>query len=369
MRASPARGGRRRRRGSTPGPAPTLARTRHSSPATSWRSLADTADVARWRCATRVATARPEIGRWAWAEIDLEALDHNVRTICAQRSAPAELWAVVKADGYGHGAVAVAAQAPRCRGRRAVRRARPGRSRAPRGRHRCTDPRAQRAAAGPVRRRCSPHGLTPTVYTDGVRRRARRGGRARRGDAPCDVHVKVDTGMQRVGADPADAAALLAHVRRARADAASWPACTPTSPAPTSPHRPVDCRAAGHVRRRARRARTSAASTAAACTPPTRRRRSPIPRAAFDHGARRHRDVRHLAGPRRRPPRRRPATGDEPEGAVSHVKRVAAGSARLVRMAAPLRPRHHRRHRPDRVRRRRAATARHARPTRPAPTC
>jgi dihydropteroate synthase len=45
--------------------------------------------------------------RWAWAEIDLDAIAHNVR-ILRQRVAPAAVWAVVKADGYGHGAVDVA---------------------------------------------------------------------------------------------------------------------------------------------------------------------------------------------------------------------------------------------------------------------
>jgi alanine racemase len=44
-------------------------------------------------------------GRPTWAEIDLDALAHNVRLLAA-RAAPARLWAVVKANAYGHGAVA-----------------------------------------------------------------------------------------------------------------------------------------------------------------------------------------------------------------------------------------------------------------------
>jgi alanine racemase len=44
-------------------------------------------------------------GRPCWAEIDLDALAHNVR-ILAARAAPARLMAVVKANAYGHGAVA-----------------------------------------------------------------------------------------------------------------------------------------------------------------------------------------------------------------------------------------------------------------------
>jgi alanine racemase len=42
--------------------------------------------------------------RWAWAQIDLGALRHNVATLVAHL-APQQLWAVVKADAYGHGAV------------------------------------------------------------------------------------------------------------------------------------------------------------------------------------------------------------------------------------------------------------------------
>jgi alanine racemase len=44
-------------------------------------------------------------GRPAWAEIDLDALASNVRLLAA-RAAPARVWAVVKANAYGHGAVA-----------------------------------------------------------------------------------------------------------------------------------------------------------------------------------------------------------------------------------------------------------------------
>lgn len=44
-------------------------------------------------------------GRPVWAEIELDALTHNVRALVA-RAAPARLLAVVKANAYGHGAVA-----------------------------------------------------------------------------------------------------------------------------------------------------------------------------------------------------------------------------------------------------------------------
>jgi len=53
-------------------------------------------------------TPRPWPGlRPAWVEVDLDAIADNVRTLVAE-VAPARLMAVVKADGYGHGAVPVA---------------------------------------------------------------------------------------------------------------------------------------------------------------------------------------------------------------------------------------------------------------------
>jgi len=46
--------------------------------------------------------------RWAWAEIDLSAIEHNVRALSALTPSTTRFMAVVKADGYGHGAVPVA---------------------------------------------------------------------------------------------------------------------------------------------------------------------------------------------------------------------------------------------------------------------
>ncbi|MEK7292467.1 MAG: alanine racemase, partial [Actinomycetota bacterium] len=45
--------------------------------------------------------------RWAWVEIDLSALQRNVRTLCSHVY-PRQLWAVVKANAYGHGSHQVA---------------------------------------------------------------------------------------------------------------------------------------------------------------------------------------------------------------------------------------------------------------------
>jgi alanine racemase len=50
--------------------------------------------------------------RYAWAEIDLKNLDHNIKLIkSVDTDKDAEIMAVVKADAYGHGAVEVSKQA------------------------------------------------------------------------------------------------------------------------------------------------------------------------------------------------------------------------------------------------------------------
>jgi alanine racemase len=46
--------------------------------------------------------------RWAWAEVDLGAIAHNISALKALTAPGTLFMAVVKADGYGHGAVEVA---------------------------------------------------------------------------------------------------------------------------------------------------------------------------------------------------------------------------------------------------------------------
>ncbi len=151
------------------------------------------------------------VGRWAWAEIDLGALDHNVRTI-ADTVAPAQLWAVVKADGYGHGAPTVASQALRSGAAGlCVALAQEGFELREAGIRApilvlSEQPRDQIADMVAAE-------LTATVYTESYAEALAAAHLARRATSPCDVHLKVDTGMQRVGADPARAVELAARVR------------------------------------------------------------------------------------------------------------------------------------------------------------
>ena len=144
--------------------------------------------------------------RSVWSEIDLDALRANVRALCAH-AAPAELLAVVKANGYGHGAVPVA------RAALDAGAAWLGVARVEEG--------VQLRDAGidaPVMILSEPspaavadvvaHDITPVVYTeagiDALAKGVVEAGRSR----PFAVHLKVDTGMHRVGCAPADAVAL-----------------------------------------------------------------------------------------------------------------------------------------------------------------
>jgi alanine racemase len=55
-----------------------------------------------------MAGACPSGGRPTWVEVDLEAIRSNVRRFRAQLAPETALMAIVKADGYGHGATPVA---------------------------------------------------------------------------------------------------------------------------------------------------------------------------------------------------------------------------------------------------------------------
>lgn len=149
-----------------------------------------------------------EAGRWARATIDPDAIEHNVRLL-RRRCDPAEIWAVVKADGYGHGAVLAASAALRAGATglcvalvsEGVQLRRAG----------ITAPvlvlsEQPTDQIGAVLR----HRLTPSVYTpDHV------AALAARAAGPVAVHVNVDSGMQRVGVRPAGLSPLIDALRAA----------------------------------------------------------------------------------------------------------------------------------------------------------
>ena len=143
--------------------------------------------------------------RPTFVEIDLDAVAHNVRLL---RPAGAELMAVVKADGYGHGDAEVAVAAL---GAGASRLGVALVEEGLRLRERGIDAPILVLAEFPPgsEKEALERGLTPTVYTDeglaGVAEAARALGR------PVGVHLKVDTGMHRVGLWPPEGAPAFAR--------------------------------------------------------------------------------------------------------------------------------------------------------------
>ena len=150
--------------------------------------------------------------RPAWAEVDLAAIRHNAGVL-AEVSAPAQLCAVVKAGGYGHGAVPVARAALEGGAAwLAVALVEEG---------------LELRAAGidaPILLLSQPTptampevvgaSLTPTVYTPSGLQALAEAVRGVAWTGAFSVHVKVDTGMHRVGAGPGDAVALAVAVDR-----------------------------------------------------------------------------------------------------------------------------------------------------------
>lgn len=140
--------------------------------------------------------------RPSWIEIDLDAIEHNAAEIAAWIQ-PASLCAVVKADAYGHGDIPVAEAAIRGGAEYlAVALVEEG-------------VRLREADIDiPILVLSEPtlaevdlivtHGLTPTAYRSSfVGRLAEAAEEAT--TVPYPVHLKLDTGMHRVGAPPVEA--------------------------------------------------------------------------------------------------------------------------------------------------------------------
>ena len=155
----------------------------------------------------------PEAGRATWLEIDLAALAHNLKVVRAHLSG-ARVMAVVKADAYGHGAVEVARRLQR-EGAEwlgvalveegiEVRRAGVDRPILVLG-----------GFAPPQAEALLDHRLTPALFRlDQVA--VLDDAAARRG-AVADAHVKIDTGMGRLGVPAAEAGSFGERLKAAKA--------------------------------------------------------------------------------------------------------------------------------------------------------
>ncbi|HET6497968.1 MAG TPA: alanine racemase [Coriobacteriia bacterium] len=140
--------------------------------------------------------------RWAWIDVDLEAVAHNVRVLKARTAPGTRFMAVVKADGYGHGTEPVARAAIEAGADRL-------------GVATIEEAVELREAAvdAPVHILSEPppssvplvleHRLIPTVTTRSFAEAL--GYAARAAGTRALVHLKVDTGMNRVGVRVEDA--------------------------------------------------------------------------------------------------------------------------------------------------------------------
>ena len=158
------------------------------------------------------ARSHPPGARPTWAQIDLDVVAANVRALKAQAAAPA-LMAVVKANGYGHGAVE-SARAALTGGADWLAVA-------------LVEEGEELRAAGinaPILLLTEPPvecvdrilsaDLTPAVYSPSFTAGVDEAAQAR-GEGPVAVHLKLDTGMRRVGVPQADWEDALVRVRDA----------------------------------------------------------------------------------------------------------------------------------------------------------
>ena len=152
-------------------------------------------------------TGEVESARPVWAEIDLSAVTHNIGLIRERAGRPVRLIVPIKANAYGHGAVAVACHLERI-GVDAVATAN-------------IDEAIELRKAGlqlPIlmyashlpeaTSRLLAHGLTPTIADSAALDAA--AGAA--GGQPVAVHVEVDSGFGRLGVRFDEAASFLAAV-------------------------------------------------------------------------------------------------------------------------------------------------------------
>ena len=151
-----------------------------------------------------------------WVDVDLAAIQQNVRQLRRLLRPTTQLMAIIKANAYGHGLLHVAEALSGAFGRPRLADAF-GVAMLTEGialrNHGVTMP---ILILGPIAPAEAPlvaqHSLTPTIYTRPVALALARA--AQRAREPVRVHVKVDTGMGRYGVWHADAQSFVQWVRR-----------------------------------------------------------------------------------------------------------------------------------------------------------
>ncbi len=149
------------------------------------------------------------VRRDAWVEVDLGALEHNIRVIRSWLPETTELMAVVKCDGYGHGAAGIApvvlAAGARWLGVASVDEGLDLRQAGIRAPIVILSPCPFWATSNAVEADLDVTITSKRQVQDLINVSRQVGKRPR-------VHVKVDTGMHRLGLDPAAASDLAASI-------------------------------------------------------------------------------------------------------------------------------------------------------------
>ncbi|MBP5094137.1 MAG: alanine racemase [Abditibacteriota bacterium] len=147
------------------------------------------------------------MSRDLWVEVDTSALKHNFKQVRAAVDPKVKIMAVVKGNGYGHGIAGAAKVFAEC-GADMLGVTRPEEAKAIR--KACVDtpilvflPVAEEDI-----REAADMNLTLTVTSLDMAKAIEKAGR------PVDVHIKVDTGMGRLGVLPEDALPLAEYVSK-----------------------------------------------------------------------------------------------------------------------------------------------------------
>lgn len=157
-----------------------------------------------------VAALRSGERPWpCWIEVDLDAIGGNVEAVRGLVGRDCAVMAVVKAEAYGHGAVAVSRAALEAGAKwLAVARVREGVQLRRAG---IGAPILVMGPAGPSEVEAAvEHDLRPTIVSEAQAREFSRAASAAGGEVA--VHVKLGTGLNRYGVPPEEAARLAAAV-------------------------------------------------------------------------------------------------------------------------------------------------------------
>jgi len=148
--------------------------------------------------------------RWSGVDVDTDAIESNMRHL-VELCAPSSVWAVVKANGYGHGAITVS--------RAALAGGASGLAVA------LVQEAAELRNAGIESRILAlsdqpqdQYGMLLAANAEVMVYRSKSidalGSVAQQRGVIARVHLKVDTGMRRVGAEPSSAGALMARIQQ-----------------------------------------------------------------------------------------------------------------------------------------------------------